>query len=128
MRKNKIKLSLIDDYCKIVTIENFFKNWFPLKFFDDNLSKQIQLTNQNLKNFYEKLFCELMLNDCSLILLCSQLKSNNQLFQISKKNNFENLHSFIKVTNEAQQQILSNLKEKLLKLKIYNKIIIDLKI
>ncbi len=124
MRKNKIKLSLIDDYCKIVTIGNFLNNSFPFSQNVEDLTKQIKKTNNSLQDFYENLFVQLHLNDISFLLLRNQLKCNNQLFEIAQKSNFENLNNFLITSHETQQEIIFNLREKLSKLKINCEILI----
>ena len=110
MLKNKIKLSLIDDYVKLVIFENFLNN-------DERNSTTLKIAsvNSRLKKIYDELFKKLNMNDCSLLLLKKQLKQNSQLQLICNQQNRNDLLNHI---NSEINKISSQLKQKLGKLKV----------
>lgn len=113
MRKNKIKLSLVDDYIKIIIIKNFFNNQIEnisTNCFD--LLKSTQNLDIMLEKIFENLFEQLKMNDSSLALLKKELKENNSLFLTLKRNNFSDLEKTLKTSNNLLINIMENLKKK----------------
>ena len=91
MTKNKIKLSLIEDYIKIVLIKNFYSNSFDdidLSAESRKLLDNCKKLNQLLLSTYELLLDKLNLNDISLDILKQELKQNNLMFLREKTDNF----------------------------------------
>ena len=121
LNKNKIKLSLIDDYIKIIIIKNFFNNSYFEKVNTISCSHLIYTTQQldfNLELIYNKIFDKLKLNNLSLIILKEELNSNNSLFLQLKKSNFINIANFISNLLKELTTIEQNLKQKTKSLKI----------
>lgn len=121
MTKNKLKLSLIEDYIKIVLIKNFFRNSFE----GLNLSEQDKQVvdcsknlNQILFSTYELLFERLKLNNLSLDILKQELEQNNLMFLEQKSLNFKGFKEVCTKNLNQLSEINSNLKPKLEKLKI----------
>jgi len=112
MLKNKIKLSLVDDYVKLVIFENFFNSYNRLDEID--ISNQ-QHKNSQLKKVYDAMFEKLHMNDCSLLLLKQQLKDNNNL---SSMCNEENEHDLLEKVFDSINKIERELKCKMHTLKI----------
>lgn len=118
-KRNKIKLSLIDDYIKIVAIENFYNTLND--FSNENFSTLICNIKQldfELKTTYTKLIKKLKLNDLSFLILKKELSLNNSIFINEQKTQFSNLKSTIEKTSEELNQINNNLKEKMKLLKV----------
>ena len=117
MLKNKLKLTLIDDYVKLIIFNNFFNNDFKNITICQQIKSMKEL-NCELKNTYEKLFNQLKMKDYSFLLLKQQLKLNNLLFESQVQNNFKEIDKVINKIYSAQNQILEALKFKLDKLKV----------
>ena len=118
MTRRKIKLSLIDDYIKIVQIKNFSNNSFDE--FTLNEKSERNLTEiHNLSTLLEKtlesLFETLKLNDLSFCILKKELDQNNSLFF---KTNSQNVEHNITISLLTINTIISNLKSKIDNLKI----------
>lgn len=112
MTKNKLKLSLIDDYVKLVIFENFFNTYNNLSF-KEAISKRRQ--NTRLKKLYDILFEKLSMNDCSLLLLRQQLNKNNQLEMLcNQQTEKDTLKKIFNSINNIEKM----LPEKLARLKI----------
>lgn len=112
MLKNKIKLSLVDDYVKLVIFENF------LNIYNGSTSKEVVIKiNQSsrLKSLYDVIFEKLSMNDCSLLLLKQQLKQNNELTKLC---NEQTERDMLKMIFEKLDSIEQNLSYKMTKLKI----------
>ena len=121
MTKNKIKLSLIDDYIKIVLIKNFYSNSFEeVDITDDNktLMDTSKKLNQVLFSTYELLFEKLKLNDASLDVLKQDLEKNNLMFLQKQSQNFADLKEIFTKQIDLLNNINLNLKSKLNRLKI----------
>ena len=103
-RKNKIKLSLIEDYIKLQLINK-------LKI---NPTQNTYLIN-NLIDLYEDLFIKLKMNDLSLLILKKELKTTNFSAHDTNKK-LEIFNSY----NNFLNNILLNLKTKLQVLKLKN--------
>ena len=112
MLKNKIKLSLVDDYVKLVIFENFFNSYNSFAGIE-----VVQKRNQNsqLRKVYDIMFEKLRMNDCSLLLLKQQLKANNNLSYICNKQTEQDI---INKIFDSINQIEANLKDKIRLLKI----------
>ena len=116
-KRKKIKLSLIDDYIKILLIENFFNNPFE----SINCSKlffETKNLSQTLKNKYDNLLNQLKLNDLSLLILKKELKENNNLYQHEKTHNFTSLEKTLFQTKFKLDEISNNLTNKIKRLKV----------
>ena len=112
MLKNKIKLSLVDDYVKLVIFENFFNSYNSFAGIE-----VVQKRNQNsqLRKVYDIMFEKLRMNDCSLLLLKQQLKANNNLSYICNKQTEQDI---INKIFDSINKIEANLKDKIRLLKI----------
>ena len=120
MRKNKIKMSLVDDYVKIGILNNLFEKLLTTAITQntkDNIQKQIASSTQ-LKIVYDVLFELLKINDVSLLILKNDLNQNNALFYKLKQDNFSHLDEIIKKASKDIDTIALNLKEKLKALNI----------
>ena len=116
MFKNKVKLSLIDDYIRIVLIENFNNNSFEMFELDEDLTNTINKTkavNSELKEIYEHIFDAMKLNDMSLLVLKKELKSNNNLYKRTINKNLLNLIEVLNRNFLELSIIKLNLKKKL---------------
>ena len=126
-KKKRVKLSLIEDYLQIMLIHNFCSNSFEeLKNHNDFSDKltQIKQFETELKLVYENLFNILKMNDLSLLILKKELKENNIMFQLEKKQNFRCIIQTMRKIEFKLGQISNNLSIKLKELKIrYNQII-----
>ena len=121
MNKKKIKLSLIDDYIKIVLIKNFLKNSFNSFELYEQLKQIINQTKYldfQLADFYEKLIIELKLNTLSFDILKQNLEKNNNLYKVQIEQKFENLAKIICKTNLDLINIFRGLKTKVQQLKV----------
>lgn len=119
MNKNKVKLSLIDDYIKIILIKNFLNSTFN----ENNtgcvaLLQNTQELDSQLEKIYEALFAKLKMNDLSFDILKKELKENNSLFLKTKQNNFLNLENTLNNSNLQLNVIFNSLKSKISNLKI----------
>lgn len=83
-KKNKAKLLLIEDYIKIILINNFFNNTSSLiKIENLNLiKKQIEI----LKLSYELIFKTNRFDNLSILILKKELKNNNSLYNLALSN------------------------------------------
>ena len=85
MNKNKAKLSLIEDYIKIILINNYFnktcnfKNSLRLNVIKEQVFK--------LKCCYEFLFNELKFDSLSILILKKELK--NSIYSVVNKNELQ---------------------------------------
>ncbi len=121
MTKNKIKLTLIDDYIKICLIKNFLNNDFnqaKLTPFYLNLISKLKHLNSTLEQIYCKIFEKLKLNNTSLDVLKRDLLNNNIQFEKEHLNNYLNCAKTIDKSNLLLNSILNNLKQKLKVLKL----------
>ncbi len=121
MTKNKIKLSLIDDYIKICLIKNFLNNNFePAKLdsFYLNLIPKMKQIDLCLEQAYNEIFNLLKLNDTSLEVLKNNLSSNNKQFELIQKQQFHNCSQIIDQSNNQLKSILNSLKSKTKSLKL----------
>lgn len=121
MTKNKLKLSLIDDYIKIVLIKNFYSNSFEDVDLNDEsikLMDSCKKLNQLLFSTYELLLEKLKLNEVSLDVLKQELELNNLMFLKEKAENFSHLNELCNKNTKLLTAINLNLKTKLEKLKI----------
>ena len=120
-KKRQIKLSLIDDYVQILLIHNFLQNKFEKCEFDNDLIillEELKQININLKSNYEKLIQFVKLDDISFLLLKRELKDNNHIFLLEKRNNFSFILKTIIIMKNKMLEISGNLNEKLKKLNI----------
>ena len=115
-KKSKLKLSLIDDYTKIIILKNFFKNPFD----DVEMDSTSSFLFQNLKNetadleqTYNNLLQILNLKDSSFDVLCEQLSVNNTQFELLKANNFSTLQSTLIVAKQSLGYIRATLNERI---------------
>ena len=118
MTKNKIKLSLIDDYIKIVLIKNFLNNSFSA--FELNKEQTDQINHSKtlvclLDKTYNSIFDKLKLNDLSFEILKKELSQNNILFL---RTTASKLNQILNSNNLTLNIILKNLKIKLINLKV----------
>lgn len=123
LTKNKLKLSLIDDYTRIVLIENFYNNSFEHFNLDEETIKLINKTkedNQQLKLKYENIISYLKMEDISFLVLKKDLKQNNHMYKKACTKSFLNLLEVFERNNLELNLIELNLKHKLKKLKISN--------
>lgn len=117
--KNKVKLSLIDDYIKIVLINNFFQNDILLN--DLSLERkvaEIRQLNNHIKLIYEQLFEMLKLNDTSLMILKNDLNQNNKMFNLETNSNFNHTPKIVEKAYNDLIDISQNLNEKLKVLRV----------
>ena len=120
-KKRKVKLSLIDDYIRIILIENFYNNSFDAFNLDEETLKLLNKTktfNLQLKNIYDELLEKLNLNDISLLILKKELKTNNTMFKRISNKSFLNLLEVCERNNLELNLIELNLKQKLKTLKL----------
>ena len=115
IRRNKVKLSLIDDYIQIYLINNFCLSVEKIKLTDEQffLLNENKLACSKLNENYLYLFEKLKLKDLSLNLLLKDLKDNNMMFQKEKNNNFSTLNHTLFETKKALELISTNLNSKL---------------
>lgn len=121
MTKNKIKLTLIDDYIKICLIKNFLCNNFnqidlPNSYLNE--VEKLKQLNATLEQIYCEIFEKLHLNNLSLDILKKDLKHNNSQFENEEKKNNTNYTKLIDQSNNQLNSILFHLKEKLQVLKL----------
>lgn len=113
-KRKKIKLSLIDDYVKILLIKNFLNNSFEnVKLTNITALKQTKELNLKLDEIYNQLFFKLKLNDLSLLILKKELKNNNILYLKEEQNSFLTLENTIQKTYLILNDIFENLNKKL---------------
>ncbi|MBR4999008.1 MAG: hypothetical protein IKY10_03925 [Clostridia bacterium] len=118
MKNKKIKLSLIDDYIKIILIKNFLNNSFSAFELDQECVKELNYSKQllaTLENTYNQLFVKLKLKDLSFDILTKELEQNNSLFLNTTS---LNLNKTITNNSLTLNTILNNLKFKLEHLKL----------
>lgn len=122
--KRKLKLSLIDDYIKIITIKNFYNN--PLEqYYNVEILKKINKLKEllnNLSTIYLQIFEKIRLKDESFILLNHELSLNNKLFESIT---YENFSQTVDKTDNDIHSITNNLSYKLKKLKIDKLILLN---
>lgn len=121
-KKNKIKLSLIEDYISIFFIKNFFENDFssiPLSDQDKDIFLETKKQTNSLFIIYESVFKRIKMYDLSLLILKKELKDNNILYAQTQNKNFHNISQTINQFKQKLIQITNSLigKQKLLKLK-----------
>ena len=121
-KKNKIKLSLIEDYISILFIKNFFENDFssiPLSDQDKDIFLETKKQTNSLFIIYESVFKRIKMYDLSLLILKKELKDNNILYAQTQNKNFHNISQTINQFKQKLIQITNSLieKQKLLKLK-----------
>lgn len=119
--KSKIKLSLIDDYIKIISIKNLFKNTYFQTLTTQSCVDLLTLTqklDQYLEIIYNALFEKLKLKNISLDILNNELKENNSIFLSLKQNKFSNLENILNSIYSDLKNISNTLKEKTDKLKV----------
>lgn len=98
IKKNRIKLSLIDDYIKIITMKNFLNNSFDdveISSTSSLLLEKLQKANNKLENVLEKLLTCLNLKDSSFAILKTELEQNNKLFEFLQIKHFKNLEQIL---------------------------------
>ena len=120
-KKNKIKMSLIEDYIQILFSKTFFDNEFLSISLSSNEHQLFIKTKKNvyfLNNAYESIFKKLKMNDISLLILKKEIKNNNNLFLQEKQNNFKTLSITINRINQELQRISNSLKDKSTLLKV----------
>ena len=120
-KRNKVKLSLIDDYINILLVENFFNNDIDIKNFKTTTQEKyekLKTLTSTLKSNYDKVFESLKLNDLSLLILKKELKNNNSFFQNVKQNNFELLDRKLDKTLKFLTKIFTCFCEKIHFLKL----------
>ncbi len=108
MKKSKIKLTLIDDYIKLVTFGNFF-----MSYKDANIDSNMVALNRAVKMAYDTIFEKLKMNNVSLILLKQQLNQNSELFNLTKTETIEKLLTKIYSNINQIADSLSNKMEQL---------------
>ncbi len=122
--KRKLKLSLIDDYIKIITIKNFYNN--PLEqYYNVEILKKINKLKEllnNLSTIYLQIFEKIRLKDESFMLLNHELSLNNKLFESIT---YENFSQTVDKTDNDLHSITNNLSYKLKKLKIDKLILLN---
>jgi len=106
--KNKIKLSLVEDYISILTIFNFYN-----KFKNPSNKEQVFLfkTTQKLKSFYESLFDKLKFDKLSLLILKKELSCSSHTSIVPTDTILKNCKTKLNI-------IIENLNYKLKKLNI----------
>ena len=113
-RKNKIKVSLIDDFIQISLISNFCCSIERL-----NLNQHQTLLKENsnlvyiLNKRYMELIEQLKLNDNSFKVLVNDLNKNNNLFEKEKQANFCHIEKTLKETKKVLTRIYAELDSKL---------------
>ena len=112
MTKKKIKLSLIDDYIKIMLIKQFYKNYSQL--LNTPCLESTEQQALTLENTYNLIFKLLKMDDLSLDILKKQLQNNSK----NILTNSENLKSILEKSKLEISLIEKNLPEKMSKLKI----------
>ena len=111
MTKNKIKLTLIDDYIKICLIKNFLYNNFNEQdlsnLYLDEIEKLKKL-NTALEHLYCEIFEKLQLNNLSLDILKKDIKHNNFQFENEEKKHTSNYTKLIDQSKIQLNTIISN--------------------
>lgn len=121
MTKNKIKLSLIDDYIKICLIKNFLSNNFDSFNLSPsylNLLSELKQTNSILEHSYNLLIQKLNLNNESLLILKDEVSKNNRQFELIEKEGSNNVIKLIDESNKEINIILSSLDQKVEQLQL----------
>ena len=111
-KKNKIKLSLIEDYISLILFKNFFNNDFTFINTDKNKLYKSQAKLNSLLKLYENAFLKLKMNDLSLLILKKELKRNNYLYSQEQKSNFSTIHFTVEKINNKLTSIFASYKEK----------------
>lgn len=117
--KGKLKLSVIDDYIKIIVIKNLFNNSFSNTII--NCKEKFistKMLDNRLEEAYIKLINKLKLNNNSFLILKKELEENNSLFLFAKENDFLNLEYVLDMANRDLNEIMDNLNSKLKMLKV----------
>ena len=120
IKKNKLKLSIIEDYIQVLAIDNFFNNDFS-SFHHSFNNKTFNLVKQKhlLTIFqYNKTLEKLKMNDLSLLILKKQLKSYNYIFQNLKQGDYSIGNSILTELSNKLDALSVSLKEKQKELKI----------
>ncbi|MBQ8615757.1 MAG: hypothetical protein IJ415_04250 [Clostridia bacterium] len=118
MKKQKLKLSLIDDYVQISLIKNFLNNNIQFTNESVGLMKSTQDLDNMLEQIYLSIFKTLKFDDPSFQILKKELHENNSLFLNTRNCDFKNLDKILNQCNLKLNQILHDLKLKSDKLKL----------
>ena len=122
LKKRKIKLTLIEDYIKILSIKNF--NQIVFDYFSPTISSTLKTTqtlNMSLEKIYNEVFEKLKMNDLSLLILKKELQLSNSMFCQNK-----NLEQIIENNYLIVIQIYQNAYQKFKMLKLSPNYFFDL--
>jgi hypothetical protein len=119
-KRNKIKLSLIDDYIQIYLINNFCLSVENIHLTDEQffLLKENKTICSKLNENYLCIFEKLKLQDLSLSVLLKDLKNNNTMLKKEQDNNFSTLNYTLSETKKVLDSISTSLDTKLKLLKL----------
>ena len=118
-KKNKIKLSIIEDYIQLLVIDNFFKNDFSCVVqLDKTLFAEVNKTHTFIMFQYNQTLEKLKMNDLSLLLLKQELKDVNHIYNRLEQNNFSNINLTLEELSKKLSTLSLSLKEKQKELKI----------
>ena len=118
-KKNKIKMSLIEDYIQLCLVQNFCNNDFSFVNNQTNfLFMQLQQTLKIVLSIYNQTFIKLRMNDLSLLILKKELKNRNYLYYREEQNEFKNLDNTLNILSAKVENIIKCLKEKQKALKL----------
>ena len=115
-KKRQIKLSIIDDYTKIILLKNFLNNSFDGVELDSTSSFlfiNLKEKTETLEKIYNQLISHLNLKNTSFCVLEQELNMNNQQFELLKLRNFDKLQSNLLLALQKINNIFSSLPEKL---------------
>lgn len=115
--KQKIKLSLIEDYIKIVSITNFCNNYaFLCGMEDKGSSMWVKTMVKELQTSYDKLLFKYNFMDVSLLALKKELKqADEEMKQCKDRTLIYNKNNLLKFSKEVKI-LYNNLLEKVNKL------------
>ena len=114
-KKNKLKMSLVEDYIVIILAKNFFNNEFDFSSLsnqDKEMLKQNRKIVENLNNVYQNMFKQLKMDDLSLLILNKEIKESNSWYIHEKQNKFTSLPLTIRKITEKINTIEVSLHEK----------------
>ena len=115
MIKEKLKLSLIDDYIKILSIENFNLGVRKeiLEEFDTNVYLQTKTLDLSLKTAYEFVFKKIKAVDMSYVILKREIESLPKVYDVGldKETLKKNIHENFKYLKDINENLIKKIKK-----------------
>jgi len=113
--KEKLKLSLIDDYIKILSIENFNLGVRKdiLEEFDTNVYLQTKTLDLSLKTAYEFVFKKIKAVDMSYVILKREIESLPKVYDVGldKETLKKNIHENFKYLKDINENLIKKIKK-----------------